>query len=143
MTPTECENVLLLYMREFIDVMRRTIWGESAGALSVALQIMAYGGDTQGLFRNGIMASGSFFGFGQGNLESAQQSYDNITNSTECYYVDDSLQCLKNLPFEVINATAYGQSEGTVFLPIVDGDFFQTYPVVAFERGRILSLIHI
>ena len=83
------------------------------------------------------MASGSFFGFGQGNLESAQQSYDNVTNSTGCYYADDSLQCLKDLPFEVINATAYGQSEGTVFLPIVDGDFFQTYPVVAFERGRI------
>lgn len=103
----------------------------------MALQIMAYGGDTQGLFRAGIMASGTSFGFGQQNLAFMQTVYDNITNTTGCTYADDSLQCLKELPFAVINETAYGQNEGQNFGPIIDGDFFRSYPIVAFNTGRI------
>jgi hypothetical protein len=34
-------------------------WGESAGAISVALQMLTNGGDTEGLFRAGYMQSGS------------------------------------------------------------------------------------
>lgn len=34
-------------------------WGESAGAISVALQMLANGGNTEGLFRGGFMQSGA------------------------------------------------------------------------------------
>ncbi len=34
-------------------------FGESAGAISVSLQMLAYDGDTGGLFRAGFMMSGS------------------------------------------------------------------------------------
>lgn len=34
-------------------------WGESAGAISVALQMLTNGGNTEGLFRGGFMQSGS------------------------------------------------------------------------------------
>lgn len=34
-------------------------WGESSGAISVALQMVTNGGDTEGLFRAAFMQSGS------------------------------------------------------------------------------------
>ena len=34
-------------------------WGESAGAISVALQMLTNGGDPEGLFRAAFMNSGS------------------------------------------------------------------------------------
>ncbi len=43
--------------------MRRLLtsfsWGESAGSVSVSLQMLANGGDTEGLFRAAFMQSGS------------------------------------------------------------------------------------
>ena len=114
-----------------------TIWGESAGASSVALQIMAYGGDTQGLFHGGIMASGSFFGFGQSSLAQGQAIYDNITNHTGCAYSVNTLQCLKDLPFSTLNRTVFDQNQGQAFGPVIDGDLYRSYPYVAFKNVRL------
>nr|VWP00041.1 Putative peptide synthase/polyketide synthase [Ganoderma boninense] len=41
------------------DPSKVTIWGQSAGSHSVALQMITNGGDTEGLFRAGWMESGS------------------------------------------------------------------------------------
>lgn len=117
-----------------------TIWGESAGAQSVAYQVMAYGGDTQGLFRSGIMASGSFFGFAVGSTAENQLYYDNITSHTGCADAIDTVQCLKNLPYPVLNETVYNQDEGQVFIPVVDGDMIRTYPFIAFQAGALPAI---
>ncbi|KAK5170343.1 uncharacterized protein LTR77_004930 [Saxophila tyrrhenica] len=98
---------------------------------------MAYGGDTQDLFRGAIMASGSFFGFGQTSLADAQAVYDNITTHTGCADAINSLQCLKDLPFKKLNQTVYEQNEGQSFGPVIDGDFFRSYAFVAFQQGRL------
>ena len=76
-----------------------TIWGESAGAISIGWLNLAYGGDNSGLFQRAIMASGSAFGTGVGNLVEAQTAYNSITNATGCYYAIDSLQCLRDGKF--------------------------------------------
>ncbi|KAF8838657.1 alpha/beta-hydrolase, partial [Paxillus ammoniavirescens] len=41
------------------DPTKVTIWGESPGAMSVALQLVTNGGDPDGLFRAAFMRSGS------------------------------------------------------------------------------------
>jgi carboxylesterase type B len=73
-----------------------TIWGQSAGAFSVGWLTLAYGGNNSGLFKRAIMVSGSSFGNSNGNLIEAQTAYNNIANSTGCYYAIDSLQCLRD-----------------------------------------------
>lgn len=116
-------------------VRRRTIWGESAGASSAAQQVLGYGGDTSDLFRGAIMASGTFFGFGQMNIYQGQMTYDNITNHTGCADAVDTLQCLKDLPFKTLNDTVFGQNQGQNFGPVIDGDFLRSYSIVAFNNG--------
>ena len=98
---------------------------------------MAYGGDTQDLFQGAIMASGTFFGFGQISLAFGQAVYNNITNHTGCAGAVDTLQCLKDLPFEILNATVFGQNDGQNFATVIDGDLIRSYPVVAFNTGRL------
>lgn len=39
-------------------------WGQSAGAVSVAMHMMAYDGDSEGLFRSAFMESGGPFDTG-------------------------------------------------------------------------------
>ncbi|KAJ7207637.1 Carboxylesterase family-domain-containing protein, partial [Mycena pura] len=41
------------------DPSKVTIWGESSGAISVAMHMLANDGDTEGLFRAAFMQSGS------------------------------------------------------------------------------------
>lgn len=83
------------------------------------------------------MASGSFFGFGQRSLAQSQTVYNNITNNTGCASTPNTLQCLKDLPLAQINQTIYEQDEGQNFGPVIDGDFFRSYPLVAFENKRL------
>lgn len=51
-------------------------WGESAGAISVSLHMLANGGNTGGLFRGGFMESGSPIPVGD------------ITNGQVCRWTD-------------------------------------------------------
>ncbi|KAI9753434.1 MAG: ubiquitin-binding protein cue5 [Chaenotheca gracillima] len=107
------------------DPDKVTIWGESGGAISSAWQILGHGGQNSGLFRGAIMASGSFFGNGFKNFSANQEYYDSAVNSTGCGDSANSLQCLREAPFEKLNASFFGNTEGMGALPVIDGDFIQ------------------
>ncbi len=56
----ESDNVCTVSLRHLNGgVLKFLSWGESAGSISVSLQMLAKGGDTEGLFHAGFMNSGS------------------------------------------------------------------------------------
>src|ERR1700761_8904575 len=93
-------------------------WGESAGAISVAMHMLANDGDTEGLFRAAFMQSGSPIPVGP--LENGQictlglctvirhtdtaAVYDQIVQQVGCAGSADTLECLRTVPFDSLKA---------------------------------------
>ncbi|GAA5885922.1 hypothetical protein JCM16303_003028 [Sporobolomyces ruberrimus] len=90
------------------DPDKVTIFGESAGAISVAYQMLAYNGnissstDGKPLFRGAIMESGAPTPAGPASR--GQSSYDVIANATNC--TTGGIACLRALSADaLLNAT--------------------------------------
>jgi len=77
-----------------------TSWGESAGAMSVALHMVTNGGNTEGLFRAAFMESGS--PIPMGDITHGQGFYDFIVDQTGCAGSSDTLQCLREVPYDLL-----------------------------------------
>ena len=77
---------------------RRESWGESAGAMSVALHMVANGGNTEGLFHGAFMESGAVIP--SGDVTVLQQDYDDLVRGAGCAGATDTLECLRQLPFQ-------------------------------------------
>lgn len=91
-----------IHVRKGYSTYLHSSWGESAGAISVALHMIANRGDHEGLFRAGFMQSGSPIPFG--TVDQGQQSYDHLVESVGCQNSTDSLQCLRTVPYEAFKA---------------------------------------
>ena len=76
-------------------------WGESAGAISVSLQMLTNGGNTEGLFRGAIMESGSPIPVG--DISHGQKYYDSLVQQTGCKGTSDTLACLRTVPFDTLH----------------------------------------
>ena len=77
-------------------------WGVSSGAISVALQMVTNGGDTEGLFSGAFMQSGSPTPVGP--IEHGQADYDSLVAQTNCTGAADTLQCLREVPYATLKA---------------------------------------
>lgn len=77
-------------------------WGESAGAISASLQMLANGGNTEGLFRGAFMESGAPIPVG--DITNGQKYYDALVKDTGCSGATDTLQCLRTVPYAALKA---------------------------------------
>lgn len=127
------------------DPSKVTIWGESAGAISVALQMVANGGNTEGLFRGAFMESGSPISVG--DITHGQKTYDMIVSEVGCSGASDTLQCLREAPWGALVDAANKtpgvftpQSLNFEWQPRVDGVFLSDNPQTLVARGSVARI---
>jgi carboxylesterase type B len=124
------------------DPEKITIWGESAGAESVAMLLMAYGGKLKNLFRGAIMESGSSTTQQYYPVSYWQPQYNNITKLVGCDQDKDTLGCLRAVDIDklahVLNITN-GLLTKT-YQPTVDGDFIPDFPKTLLAQRKFVNV---
>ncbi|THH21401.1 hypothetical protein EW146_g162 [Bondarzewia mesenterica] len=99
----------------------------------------------EGLFQGAIMQSGSPEPLG--DITRNQHDYDTVVNETGCANADDTLQCLRGVSYESLQAAA-NKSTGFISMkslnlvwgPRVDGVFLKDDPHVLIQKGDVANV---
>ncbi|XMA10189.1 hypothetical protein WAI453_002980 [Rhynchosporium graminicola] len=106
------------------DPEKITLWGQSSGAASVGRQLFAFNGRNDNLFRAAIMMCGTaIFSGPDRSTEYYQPRFDSLVKATGCEEHANTLACIRQLPYAVLNNILNTTSFISEWFPIVDGDF--------------------
>ncbi|KAF4982248.1 hypothetical protein FZEAL_2132 [Fusarium zealandicum] len=144
------QRMVLQWIQEHIsefggDPDRVVIQGESAGAGSVALHLVAYRGRDDGLFAGAIAESA--FMPGQPKFDDLEYQFERVVNATDCLDAKDKMSCLRGLSSEDLQThNGKGPFDGRTtnsyfyWAPCTDGDIFEDYPTSLYEKGDFVKV---
>ncbi|CDU23778.1 related to Lipase 2 precursor [Sporisorium scitamineum] len=133
------------------DPKRVTLFGESAGAMGIALQNFAYDGNNDDLWHAAIMDSG---GIAPGPLltpkhPTVEQSFKSLAAGVGCTS-GSLLECLRKAnatDIQTVAAALSDQAGGTfpiagalAWLPLVDYELITDYPSVNLPQGKLADI---
>lgn len=99
----------------------------------------AYGGRDDHLFRAGIMQSGSPVTFnGIPEISQSEPHFKSLVSEADCADAEDSLTCLRNVPFATLNAAI--RKTGTDWRVVLDGDFIQKQVALHLAAGEYVHV---
>ena len=128
-----------------------TIWGESAGSISVFNQMALYNGDNtykgKPLFRAALMDSGSVVPADPVDCPRAQDIYNTVVDKAGCSGSSDTLACLRSIDYNtflkattsVPGAFDY-QSVALSYLPRPDGIAITQSPDILAQNGQFAQV---
>lgn len=119
--------------------------GASAGAGSIATQMVAYGKQTTNLF-HGVFGISPFFP-GTMKVHEREWQFDLFASRAGCKDVENPLACLRTKDSEVLQKANLGMAfpgrNGEAMFPyppVVDGDLLQDFPLTLFTQDKFIKV---